>query len=294
MAVAIMVQGTASNAGKSILVTALCRIFYRDGYRVVPFKSQNMAYSYVIEDGKEIGGAQVLQARAAGLKPQVEMNPILLKPLGEAASQVFVLGRPVGEMSARDYHLNRNLQYLQVIEETLAGLSKNYDIIVIEGAGSPAEVNLKERDLANMRVARMADAPVLLVSDIDRGGALASLVGTLELLDPGEREYVKGLIINKFRGDRSLLEPALTFLESKTGKPVLGVLPYVRDLRLPEEDSLCREDARYTDDNSTGVQYEADFLEKEIDRLAEVGRAGLDLAKIYQLLGLPGGRGERR
>lgn len=241
----IMVQGTASNAGKSILVTALCRIFYQDGYRVVPFKAQNMALnSFVTEDGGEMGRAQVLQAQAAGLKPRVEMNPILLKPTAHASSQVIVLGRPVGNMSARDYHQNRNLQYLKIIEETLDKLRKDFEIVVIEGAGSPAEVNLKERDLANMRIARLANAPVLLVADIDRGGALASIVGTLELLDPDERELVKGFVINKFRGDLALLRPALDFLEDKTGKPVLGVLPYFTDLHLPAEDSVCLEDVR--------------------------------------------------
>lgn len=245
MARTIMVQGTASNAGKSILVTALCRIFYQDGYRVVPFKAQNMALnSFVTEDGGEMGRAQVLQAQAAGLKPRVEMNPILLKPTAHASSQVIVLGKPVGNMSAWDYHQKRNLQYLQVIEDTLEKLRDEFEIVVIEGAGSPAEVNLKERDLANMRVARLANAPVLLVADIDRGGALASIIGTLELLDREERDLVKGFVINKFRGDLSLLQPALDFLEDKTGKPVLGVVPYFSDLRLPAEDSVCLEDAR--------------------------------------------------
>ncbi|NPV29450.1 MAG: cobyric acid synthase [Firmicutes bacterium] len=244
MARAIMVQGTASNVGKSILVTALCRIFRQDGYRVVPFKAQNMALnSFVTADGGEMGRAQVLQAQAAGLEPAVEMNPVLLKPTGNAASQVIVLGRPVGNMSARDYHLGKNLELLKVIEGALQRLHAEYEIIVLEGAGSPAEVNLKERDLANMRAARLAGAPVLLVADIDRGGALAAVVGTLALLDREEVEQVQGIVINKFRGDRSLLEPALAFLEARTGKPVLGVLPYLRELRLPAEDSVCLEEA---------------------------------------------------
>lgn len=242
MAKAIMVQGTASNVGKSILVTALCRLLHQDGYRVVPFKAQNMALnSFVTEDGGEMGRAQVLQAQAAGLKPQVEMNPVLLKPTGNASSQVIVLGKPIGNMSARDYHLGKNLDLLQVIEETLARIHRDYEVIVIEGAGSPAEVNLKERDLANMRIARLAGAPVLLVADIDRGGALASVVGTLALLDPEEAELIRGIVINKFRGDISLLKPALDILEDKTGRPVLGVLPYL-NLRLPAEDSVCLDD----------------------------------------------------
>jgi len=239
-----MVQGTASHVGKSILVTALCRIFRQDGYRVVPFKAQNMALnSFVTADGGEMGRAQVLQAQAAGLEPAVEMNPVLLKPTGNAASQVIVLGKPVGNMSARDYHLGKNQDLLGIIEETLRRLHREYEIIVIEGAGSPAEVNLKERDLANMRVARLAGAPVLLVADIDRGGALAAVVGTLALLEPEEAEQVRGIVINKFRGDRSLLDPALEFLEARTGKPVLGVLPYLQGLRLPAEDSVCLEEA---------------------------------------------------
>lgn len=243
MAKAIMVQGTGSNVGKSIIVAALCRIFFQDGYRVVPFKAQNMALnSFVTEDGGEMGRAQVLQARAAGLAPQVEMNPVLLKPTGNAASQVIVLGKPIGNMTARGYHMGKNLELLGVIQETLARLQREYEIIVIEGAGSPAEVNLKQRDLANMRIAKIADAPVLLAADIDRGGALASIVGTLALLEPDERDRVEGLVINKFRGDLTLLEPALEFLESHTGKPVVGVLPYLSDIHLPAEDSVCLDD----------------------------------------------------
>jgi adenosylcobyric acid synthase len=241
-----MVQGTGSNVGKSIIVTALCRIFRQDGYRVVPFKSQNMALnSFVTASGGEMGRAQVLQAQACGLAPQVEMNPVLLKPTGNAASQVIVLGKPVGNMSARDYHLGKNMELLRVIEETLAKLHREYEIIVIEGAGSPAEVNLKDRDIANMRIARMAGAPVLLAADIDRGGALAAVVGTLALLEPEEQQLVRGIVINKFRGDISLLEPALSFLEQRTGKPVLGVLPYL-NLNLPAEDSVCLEDTART------------------------------------------------
>jgi adenosylcobyric acid synthase len=235
MARAIMVQGTGSNVGKSIIVAALCRIFRQDGYRVVPFKSQNMALnSFVTADGGEMGRAQVLQAQACGLAPQVEMNPVLLKPTGNAASQVIVMGKPVGNMSARDYHLGKNMDLLQVIEKTLAKLHREYEIIVIEGAGSPAEVNLKERDIANM-----------LAADIDRGGALASIVGTMALLDPEEQQLVRGILINKFRGDLSLLEPALDFLRQRTGKPVLGVLPYL-SLNLPAEDSVCLEDVART------------------------------------------------
>lgn len=239
MANKIMCMGTSSHVGKSILVTALCRIFYRQGKRIVPFKAQNMALnSYVTRDGDEMGRAQVAQAEAAGLEPMVDMNPVLLKPTGNAASQVIIMGKPVGNMSAREYHRGYSLQAFGAVKEALARLDKEYDTIVIEGAGSPAEVNLKANDIVNMRVAKHLNAPVLLIADIDRGGALASLVGTLELLDPEERDLVKGLIINKFRGDVSLLTPALDFLEEKTGKPVLGVVPHIEAMGIDDEDSV--------------------------------------------------------
>ncbi|EAX47817.1 cobyric acid synthase CobQ [Thermosinus carboxydivorans Nor1] len=245
MAKTIMLQGTGSHVGKSILTTALCRIFRQDAMRVVPFKAQNMALnSYVTKTGGEMGRAQVVQAEAAGLEPVVEMNPVLLKPTGNACSQVIVLGRPVGTMSAKEYHSGYSTQALQVIKECLRKLHAEYDVIVIEGAGSPAEVNLKANDIVNMRIAKLAPAPVLLVADIDRGGALASVVGTLELLEPDERDLVKGIIINKFRGDISLLQPALDFLEQKTGKPVVGVVPYLEHLGIDDEDSVSLDDKR--------------------------------------------------
>ncbi|HHV35244.1 MAG TPA: cobyric acid synthase [Syntrophomonadaceae bacterium] len=277
MAKSIMLQGTASNVGKSILVAALCRIFHQDGYKVAPFKAQNMTQNSITREGYEMGSILVLQAQAAGVEPRVEMNPILLKPASDASSRVVVLGRPLGEaMSARDYHLGKNLALLTDIKKALKCLRQDYEIIVIEGAGSPAEVNLKERDLANMRTARLAEAPVLLVADIDRGGALASIVGTLELLDPEERDIVQGIIINKFRGDLSLLKPALDFLEEKTGKPVLGVIPFI-DLNLPEEDSLC---CKYPD------QYSDDKveIETELDRLADTCRSSMDMKRIYEIV----------
>lgn len=273
-----MLQGTASNVGKSILVAALCRIFHQDGYKVAPFKAQNMTQnSFITKDGYEMGHAQVLQAQAAGAEPMVEMNPILLKPASDVSSRVVVLGRPLGGvMSAQDYHLGKNLELLTEIKKALALLQQEYEIIVIEGAGSPAEVNLKERDLANMRTARLAGAPVLLVADIDRGGALASIVGTLELLDEEERDIVQGVIINKFRGDLALLRPALDFLEEKTGKPVLGVIPFI-DLHLPEEDSLSSKDSdQYLHDKAD--------IETELDRLADTCRSSLDMKRIYELL----------
>jgi adenosylcobyric acid synthase len=239
MAKTIMLQGTSSHVGKSILTTALCRIFLQDGKKVVPFKAQNMALnSYVTKDGKEMGRAQVAQAEAAGLDPQVEMNPVLLKPTGNSSSQVIVMGQSIGNMSAAEYHSGYSLKALGVIKECLDKLNDNYDVIVIEGAGSPAEVNLKANDIVNMRIAKMLQAPVFLIADIDRGGALASIVGTLELLDQEERDLIKGLIINKFRGDISLLQPALDFLVEKTGKPVIGVVPYLTEMGIDDEDSV--------------------------------------------------------
>ena len=243
MANYIMMMGTSSHVGKSILATAMCRILYRKGKKVVPFKAQNMALnSYVTRDGDEMGRAQVAQAEAAGMEPMVDMNPVLLKPTGNAASQVIIMGKPVGNMSAREYHRGYSLKAFDAVKDALGRLDKEYDTIVIEGAGSPAEINLKANDIVNMRVAKYLQAPVLLIADIDRGGALASLVGTLELLDEEERALVKGLVINKFRGDVTLLTPAIDFLEEKTGKPVLGVVPHIDQMGIDDEDSVSLEE----------------------------------------------------
>ncbi|MBR3050435.1 MAG: cobyric acid synthase [Selenomonadaceae bacterium] len=239
----LMFQGTSSHVGKSILTTALCRIFYRDGRRVAPFKAQNMALnSFVTADGLEMGRAQVAQAEAAGLAPRVEMNPVLLKPTGNQTSQVIINGRAVGVMSAAAYHQGYSLKAFDAVKAALQKLSAEFNTIIIEGAGSPAEVNLKANDIVNMRVAKYLNAPVILVADIDRGGALASLVGTLELLDDDERDLVKGLVINKFRGDVNLLLPAVDFLERKTLKPVLGIVPFIEKLGIDDEDSVSLDD----------------------------------------------------
>ncbi|HAA33379.1 MAG TPA: cobyric acid synthase CobQ [Cyanobacteria bacterium UBA8553] len=234
----IMVVGTTSHAGKSLITTALCRILSRRGWRVAPFKGQNMALNaYVTPNGGEIGHAQAVQAWAAGVMPCVEMNPILLKPQGDMTSQVILMGKPMGKVSASDYYEQYFTQGWQMIEESLRRLSNEFDLVVCEGAGSPAEINLKHRDLTNMRVALHLNAPTLLVVDIDRGGAFAHVVGTLELLEPEERALIKGVVINKFRGQRSLLDPGITWLEERTGIPVLGVIPWMEDL-FPAEDSL--------------------------------------------------------
>lgn len=235
----LMVQGTASDVGKSVIVTALCRIFTRDGHSTAPFKSQNMALnSYVTPDGKEIGRAQGIQADACGIPATTDMNPILLKPTGEMHSQVVVHGKPYRDLSAAGYREDFLPHAKPLVMEALGRLRRQFDIVVMEGAGSPAEINLKHRDIVNMNLAGWADAPVILVGDIDRGGVFAFLVGTLELLEPEERARVKGFVINKFRGDLSLLQPGLEWLEQRTGIPVLGVLPFMPDLDVEAEDSV--------------------------------------------------------
>ncbi|NJK40615.1 MAG: cobyric acid synthase [Acaryochloridaceae cyanobacterium SU_2_1] len=241
---ALMVVGTTSHAGKSMMTAVICRMLKRQGLKVTPFKGQNMALNaYVTEAGEEIGHAQAVQAWAAGLEPRVEMNPILLKPQGDMTSQVILLGKVVGTVGAADYYRDYFERGWQAITQSLARLQADFDWIVCEGAGSPAEINLKHRDLTNMRVAKHLQAPTLLVADIDRGGVFAHIVGTLELLDPEERSLIKGFVINKFRGQRSLLESGLTWLEEHTGIPVIGVVPWLEE-SLPAEDSLDLFDRR--------------------------------------------------
>ncbi len=235
---ALMVQGTSSGAGKSLLALALCRIFTNLGYDVVPFKSQNMSLNSAPSvEGGEISRAQYLQALACKKKPSVKFNPILLKPEGNMKSQLVFMGRPIGSVSAREYMLSRKEDLFSKAMKVLDDLLEKHDIVVIEGAGSPVEINLKDYDIANMRVAKHANARVILVADIDRGGSFASIVGTMELLSEEERKLVTGFIFNKFRGDASLLKPGFDYLERRYGKKVLGVVPYAEH-RIPEEDSL--------------------------------------------------------
>lgn len=234
----IMVQGTMSGAGKSLLCAALCRIFKQDGYKVAPFKSQNMALnSYVTRNGMEMGRAQVMQAEAAGIEPDVRMNPVLLKPSSDIGSQVIVLGEVRGQMTATEYYEYKNSLMPEVMKAYNELASEN-DIIVIEGAGSPAEINLRENDIVNMGMAEAAGAPVLLAGDIDRGGVFAQLYGTVKLLTEDEQKRIAGLIVNKFRGDIDILAPGLKMVEEKTGIPVLGVVPYIR-VDIDDEDSLA-------------------------------------------------------
>lgn len=237
MAKNIMIQGTMSNAGKSLLAAGLCRIFKQDGYRVAPFKSQNMALnSFITQAGGEMGRAQVVQAEAAGIAPDVRMNPILLKPTTDVGSQVIVNGEVQGNMRAMEYY-RRKREYIPAVLSAYNSLAAEYDIIVIEGAGSPAEINLKQEDIVNMGLAKLVDAPVLLVGDIDRGGVFAQLYGTVALLEEEERARIKGTIVNKFRGDRSILEPGIQTLERLCGVPVAGVIPYTH-VDIDDEDSL--------------------------------------------------------
>jgi len=238
---ALMILGTASDVGKSVIAAGLCRIFYRAGIRVAPFKAQNMSLnSYVTPDGREIGWAQAAQAKACGIEPGADMNPVLLKPVSGLGSQVILQGKVYGNMGVRDYYALKKKIWHKVKESYLR-LEREFSLIVLEGAGGAAEINLREHDIANFRMAEFADAPVLLAGDIERGGVFASLAGTLDLIRPRERSRVKGLIVNKFRGDPTLLKTGIEFLERRTGIPVLGVIPYYDGISIPEEDSVALE-----------------------------------------------------
>ena len=252
MAKRLMIQGTMSGAGKSLLCAALCRIFKQDGLRVAPFKSQNMSLnSCVTPDGLEMGRAQAVQAEAAGIAPDVRMNPILLKPSSDMGSQVIVNGKARGHQNASDYFRYRKTLIPEIMS-AFDSLAAEYDIIIIEGAGSPAEINLRQDDIVNMGLAELADAPVILVGDIDRGGVFAQLYGTVGLLTPPERKRVRGLVINKFRGDLEILRPGLADLQSLTGVPVLGVVPYLQ-VDIDDEDSLSPTLSRYASDKPLDI-----------------------------------------
>lgn len=242
----IMIQGTSSNAGKSVMVAALCRIFAKKGYKVAPFKSQNMSLnSYTTRENREIAMAQVLQADAAGIEPSHHMNPILLKPKEDFISQVIIHGKPAGNMNFYEYQRKFRPKALKAIKESLDHLKKNYDLIIIEGAGSPAEINMRQYDLANMEIAHLADADVILIADIDKGGVFASIAGTFMLLNKKDRERIKGVIINKFRGNLDILMPGIRKIEKIIKVPILGVIPYDQNLKLPEEDSASLSERKY-------------------------------------------------
>jgi len=261
-----MVQGTGSYVGKSVIATALCRIFKREGYRVAPFKAQNMANnSFVTKDGGEIGRAQAAQAEACEIEPSVLMNPVLLKPTTDVGAQIILFGKPIGMMKAVEYHAYKK-QLLPQVKEALDKLRETYDVVVIEGAGSPAEINLKDADIVNMRVARLARSPVILVGDIDKGGVFAQLVGTMELLPDEEKALVGAFLINKFRGDKSILDPGLDFIEKKTGKKVLGVVPYLKDCEVAEEDTIPLE-------KLAGIRNGNDRIILEVVRLPRISNS---------------------
>lgn len=262
-----MIQGTGSSAGKSLLVTALCRIFKQDGYRVAPFKAQNMgSSSFVTPQGLEIARAQAIQAGACGLKPEVRMNPVLLKPVAGGRTAVVVAGKRYGTMGAIEYYARKE-ELRTLVEDSYHSLAREFDCMVLEGAGSPAEINLRDGDFVNMGLAALAGAPVLLVGDIDRGGVFAALAGTMLLLEEEEKQRVRGMVINKFRGERALLEPGLEELERITGVPVLGVIPWLQ------------------------VGGDGDWDEAAYDRLAAAVRVSLDLELLYAITGLTGTAG---
>ncbi len=285
----IMVQGTASSAGKSIITTALCRIIADLGYKVTPFKAQNMSSNvYITNDGLEMANAQALQALAARVEPDVHMNPILLKPMGDYMSSVIILGKEYKIMHARDYYRFAISKGLGIVLSSLRHLSSKSEIIVIEGAGSPAEINIARYDIANMRLAEAIGAPVLIVSDIERGGCFASMIGTLTLLKRREKDLVKGFIINKFRGDRSILAGALSRFERMSGKRVLGVVPFIDDLALPEEDSLSSKGGYRCRCRGGGGGYDATTLNPRldgmIDRLSKVVKDSIAVDEIMEML----------
>ena len=267
----IMIQGTTSSAGKSLFCTGLCRIFKKKGLKVVPFKSQNMSsIFFTTADGKKISSAQALQARAAGIEPRPEMNPILLIPKTDVGSKVIILGEEKKEMKAREYFEYKKTCKPMILE-TFQKLEKENDIVVIEGAGSPAEINLNQNDIVNMGMAEMADAPVLLIADIDRGGVFAQLYGTVMLLPEKDRKRIKGMIINKFRGDKSLLDPGIKMIEDLVKIPVIATIPYMH-LEIADEDSLIDDDKKC----NTQAQSDAE-LEKELDKLAALIEENSDM-----------------
>lgn len=283
MAKTIMIQGTMSSAGKSLLCAGLCRVFQQDGHRVTPFKSQNMSsFYYTTPEGLIMSQAQVVQAEAAGIPPDVRMNPILLKPESNMGSRVIVNGISRGHMKAADYFQYKT-SLIPDILHAFHSLSDDYDIIVIEGAGSPAEINLKQNDIVNMGLAKLCKAPVLLVGDIDRGGVFAQLYGTIALLEKDEQAMIKGLVINKFRGDVNLLKPGLRMIEDIANKPVLGVLPML-DIQLPEEDSQSM-DMRSSAQRHQGTASDMQaHREEQYNALAQAIRENVNIKEIYAIM----------
>lgn len=276
----IMIQGTTSSAGKSLMCTGLCKIFKEDGYKVFPFKSQNMSSKYyTTKEGLKISTAQALQAMAAGLEPDADMNPILLLPKTDMGSMVVLNGKDYKHMEAVEYFNYKNTLRPMIVE-VFNKVESDNEIVVIEGAGSPAEINLKQNDIVNMGMAEIADAPVLLVADIDRGGVFASLYGTVMLLEEHERIRIKGLIINKFRGDKTLLDPGIKMIEDILNIPVIGTIPFTH-LELVDEDTLIDYEKQ-----CNGTPQTKEQMDRELDKLAKVLRENLDMDLVYSLLGI--------
>lgn len=285
MARTLMVQGCASSVGKSFITAALCRVFARDGWRVAPFKAQNMgSKSFFTAEGKEINAVQAVQAKVTGVPPSPDMNPIFQKPITDTVAEVIVLGESLGNMTVQEYfHFKKN-EGKAVVAGALKRLKEQFDLIILEGGGSPAEVNLRDHDLVNMGAAALADAPVILVGDIDRGGVFAYLTGTMLLLTEEERRRVKAVLINKFRGDLSLLEPGLALLEEKISRPILGVIPYINDVCLPLEEGLDR-----ADDDGVCLREESvsESWQGAYEKLARQVRESVSMDLLYDIVGLP-------
>ncbi|MFW5790685.1 MAG: cobyric acid synthase [Bacillota bacterium] len=279
MAKTIMFQGTASDVGKSLFTLAICRIYSQQGYKTAPFKSQNMAAdSFITKAGHEIAVAQALQAEAAESQPDVSMNPILMKPQGDNNSEIFIEGRSAGLMTAEKYYAKKD-RLLGAINKSLSNLKEDFQLIVLEGGGNPAEVNLKDKDLVNMKAAEIADAPVILIADIERGGVFGSIIGTLELLEPTERERIKGIIINKFRGNPERFKEGQQYIEELTGLPVLGVMPYLDHLAIPDEDS-CGQQREKLDYKEISL----DERLKNYDILAEEFKKNINMEKLEKII----------
>lgn len=297
MAASIMIQGTASDAGKSVITAALCRCLFEDGYKVAPFKSQNMSSnSYLTEAGKEIAAVQAVQAEAAAVEPEVNMSPILMKPTADNLSQIILQGEFYKELNAANYYGEKK-KFIEIIKKALTDLKDKYEVLVLEGGGNPAEVNLKDKDFVNMKVAELAEAPVILAADIDKGGVFASIVGTLDLLSAAERKRVKGIIINKFRGDPANFEDGVKLIEKITKKKVLGVLPYLDDLNLPAEDSLNLStdnkakfkldsvfDRKIAAEKLNDYKSAAEYREDNYIYLAKKFRKYIDLELLYKII----------
>jgi len=284
----IMLQGTSSSVGKTILTAALCRIFKQDGFKVAPFKSQNMtSNSFIINNGKEMAGSQVIQAEAAGIEARVEMNPILLKPISDSKSQVIINGVLNSDMPAALYQ-DKKAELKKIIKEAYDSLSSTFDVLVIEGAGSPAEINLNKNDIVNMGLANLVDAPVILIGDIDRGGIFASIYGTIMLLNEDERNRIKGFIVNKFRGDVEILKPGIKMLEDLVNKPCLGVIPYF-EINIEDEDSLIDPEAaprrKEIKEKASTEDYKK-IKELEYEKLAATVRENVDIDYIKRVMGI--------